>query len=187
MCLPRHMPLYQPHVIWMFHVLYNRSTCHPCNGDMCHSLINPPVPIHVSIHCILPCQLYSLYSQLPHGTEQTIQSTLFCLFGQMNRPQYLENTTSIWSYSSFVGFVSMRPMHTSILKPLWVVCVLGLPRPILVLRSNSGSPTRGIQALRKPKLGIFFQNYRSTWSYKDNEYALQGPQFKCIMISKPNQ
>jgi hypothetical protein len=48
-------------------------------------------------------------------------------------------------------------------------------------------PTCGLQAPRKPKLGLFFQICPPTRSCKDNEYALQGSQVKCIMMSKSNQ
>jgi hypothetical protein len=29
---------------------YGCAMCHPCSGDTCHTLIGPPVPIHVNIH-----------------------------------------------------------------------------------------------------------------------------------------
>jgi hypothetical protein len=36
---------------------YGRAMCHHCKGDICHSQIGPPVPVHISVRTpsILPC------------------------------------------------------------------------------------------------------------------------------------
>ena len=95
-------------------------------------------------------RLYDLYNQKSHGTVWTIQSSNFVCFGEMNRLWYLGHTTSVWSHLSCVRFVSARPTHKSILKPLWDIWFLGLPGPILVPRSNPGS------LLYQTKNEIFF-------------------------------
>jgi hypothetical protein len=88
---------------------------------------------------------YNLYSQLPHGTVWTVQSTFFCLFGKMNRIRYWEHTTFVLSLSSCIVFLSTRSMHTSVLKPLREHWFLGLSEPHQAPGSKSGShlPTKG--------------------------------------------
>jgi hypothetical protein len=74
---------------------YGCATCYPWSGDMCHTLIDPPVHVHVSIHYNFPCQLYGLYSQLPcqHCTNRTNSTVIIFLLVWKN-----EQIVISWSY-----------------------------------------------------------------------------------------
>jgi hypothetical protein len=85
------------------HHPYGCATCHPCSGDMWHTLIGPPVqhiiilihPVitlstlsHCTYHCTFPCQLYGrtsstvIFHVITVRTVHTIQSSsIFFLFG----------------------------------------------------------------------------------------------------------
>jgi hypothetical protein len=155
------------------HVSYDHATCHPYSGDTCHSLIGPPVLHVISSYTQSPCHM-SVCMPSQH-TEPTIvpfhvscttvrlvQSSstwhctdyiviIFCLFGQINKPRYLEHMMFIWSHSSCVGFITLRHTHTPILKRFWALWFLGLSEPHLAPGSNFGShlPTKDLLVLQK--------------------------------------
>jgi len=119
------------------------ATSHPCSGAMCHNITHPCLHLSTSTPMNLATPvvwLYVLYSELPcHHCACCTINIFFCLFDKTNGLRYLSHTMSVWVHSSCVGFISMRPTHTSFLNPLWALWCLGLPGTILVLRSNSRS------------------------------------------------
>jgi len=132
---------------------YGHTTCHPCSGDMCHNLIGPTILFHINIHCTLPCQLY--------GHE----SCTICCHMSLYR-LYNHHFLPVWKNEQIV-ISKAYDVRLNPLKLRWVridetyahVCfesilstlILGLPRPILVSRSNfvSHLPTKDLLVPQK--------------------------------------
>jgi hypothetical protein len=107
------------------------------------------------------------------STIWMIQSSKFCMFGKMNKSQYLSHMVSVWARSSCVGFVSMRPMHMYVLNRLCELWVLGLPGPILVLRSNSRSERKnvtlgGMKSSRRDRVWWWYYHSLTHGCFEEN-------------------
>jgi len=127
--------------LWPWHVINTNVPCVTL-------VVVPHVTIwlvHATANTSLPCHLYNhmtcivSYHVRTIRTIQSAQLSKFCLFGKKNRSWYMEHTTSIWSRSSCVGFISRRHTHTFVLKPLREILFLGVSEPHQGPGSNSGS------------------------------------------------
>jgi hypothetical protein len=137
----RHLPIHPPddtcqHQIGPPHTFQINFPCQhlPCvsTAPLLHEHMTTqhfPCVSTVSCHIdITVCKvrlyiLYGLYNQ-----------HCFCFFGKVDRTRYLSHTMSVWSRSSCVGIMMMRPTHESVFKEfraIWFLIIFGSPRSVL--------------------------------------------------------
>jgi len=105
---------------WLGHVASNHKPkkWHVSKHDSpnCQPIKNCHITSATSVYRLCHVSLYTLY-----GLHS--QCPFFCLFDYSNRSQYISLSTSIWTQTSCVWFVTMRPTLSFNLNRFWALWI----------------------------------------------------------------